>query len=373
MQLNSNELQQIKNAIPSLSLPTNFQLPSLHASIPRTAQHTKYQTDFGSLGEQLLVAGVIDPNAITDDAVTPKQIVEQGLRAWFMHRIGKLHYMRFDVRVLDAENANEAAKDGGWEDLTFDSPAVALTGDIAELRVVRDIAHHVEAKVPELFLNAFTELADASYQTVEIHQPIRILEMEAAYSLWGNDLWSVTDEEAREELLERYGEDEGTTDYYMPDQMLKAFGDGFCFSGSRRGQPIKKRRKFSNLQLKKLARHEDATVAGIASQLLKLREARKRVSDLGASFCQAEQSGARSLYVGCILLFSCDDRETHFMDDEHQHLMENGEGTELFALDKLPTTAAELKPHFQKLDALFDLIAQMDALIPIISYSPNAE
>lgn len=372
MQLNVNELHQLKNAIPSLSLPTNFQLPSLHESIPRKAQHINYQTDFGCLGQQLLAAGVIDPESVSADAVTPKQIVEQGLRAWFMHRMGNLQHMRLDVRVLDAEHANTAAKDGGFENLTFDSAAIALIGDIAELRIVKDIAHHVEARVPALFLTAFTELANASYATVEIHQPIRILEIEASHSLWGDDLWSVTDEEARDGLLERYGEEEAS-DYYMPDQMLEAFGNGFCFSGSRKGQPIKKQRKFSNLQLKKLAGHEDPTVAGIASQLLNLRRAQKRVKDLDASFCQAEQCGARSAYASCILLFSGDDRETHFMDDEHQHLMESGEGTELYSLDKLPGTAAELKPYFQKLDALFDLIAQMDALIPKISYSPDAE
>jgi PRTRC genetic system protein F len=370
MQLNSNELFHLQTAIPSL--PTNFQLPSLHESIPRKAQHINYHTDFGSLGLQLLMAGIIDPDSVSDEAATPKQIVEQGLRAWFMRRIGNLHHMRFDVRVLDAEHANAAKRDGHWENLTFDGAAVALIGDVAEMRFVEDIARHVEEQVPELFLTAFTELAEASYRTVEIHQPIRILEMEASYSLWGNDLWSVTDEEARDELLERYGEEE-TTDYYMPDQMLEAFGNGFCFSGTRNGKPVKKHRKFPDLKLKKLARHEDSTVAGIARQLLNLRRARKRVADLGASFAQADQYGARPYYASSILLFRGDDRETHFMDDEHQHLMESGEGTDMYAIEQLPATAAELKTHFQKLDALFDLIAQMDALIPKISYAPGAE
>lgn len=372
MQLNINELLQLKKAIPSLSLPTNFQLPALHESIPRKAQQITYETDFGSLGLQLLAAGIIQPEAISEDAANPKQIVEQGLRAWFMQRIGRLQHMRFDVRVLDAEYANVAARDGGWENLTFDNATIALTGDVTEMRFVRDIAHHVEALVPELFLTAYTELAEAGYRTIEIQQPIRILEMEAAYSLWGNDLWSVTDEEAREELLERYGEEE-TTDYYMPDEMLKAYGDGFCFTGNRTGKPVKKRRKFPDFKLKKLAKHEDSTVAGIASQLLKLRQARQRVRKLGASFNQADDYGTRPMYVGCILLFSGDDRETHFMDDESQHLMESGEGTDIYTLDQLPVTAAELKPHFQKIDALLDLIAQMDALIPKISYAPGAE
>jgi PRTRC genetic system protein F len=371
MQLNLNELLHLQNAIPSLSLPTNFQLPTLHDSIPRQGQYVNYHTDFAELGQQLLVAGVINPDSVSDDATTAKQIVEQGLRAWFMQRIGRLNHMRFDVRVVDAENANAAAKDGGWEDQTFDGAAVSLTGDVAEMRLVKDIAHHVESKVPDLFLTAFTELTEASYRTIEIHHPQRILEMEAAYSLWGNDIHSVTDDEAREELLERYGEEE-TTGYYMPDQMLEAFGNGFCLDITRKG-PKKKRRRFPELRLKKLAKDEDSTVAGIASQLLTLRRARKRVKDLGAGFNQAEQCGARPIYVGCILLFSGDDRETHFMDDEHQHLMETGEGTELYALDQLPATASELKTHFQKLDALFDLIAQMDALIPKISYSYDAE
>lgn len=371
MQLNVNELLHLKTAIPSL--PTNFQLPTLHPSIPCKAQHINYQTDFGTLGEQLLVAGIIDPDSISEEAVTPKLIVEQGLRAWFMRRIGNLNYMRFDVRVLDAEHANAAAKDGGWENLTFDSAAVSLTGDIAEMRFVKDIAHYVEERVPDLFLTVFTELTKASYRTIDIHHPQRILEMEAAYSLWGNDIHSVTDAEAREELLERYGEDGEVTDYYMPDQMLEAFGNGFCLDVTRTGRVAKKRRRFPELKLKKLARGDDPTIAGIASQLLELRRASKRVQDLGASFTQADECHARPLYVGSILLFSGDDRETHFMDDEHQHLMETGEGTELYAIDQLPATAAELKTHFQKLDALFDLIAQMDALIPKISYSPNAE
>jgi PRTRC genetic system protein F len=369
MQLNTNELLQLKNAIPSLSGPTNFLLPRLHESIPRQGHHINYQTDFARLGQQLLAANIIDPDAVLDDATTAKQIVEHGLRAWFTRRICPLQHMRLDVRVVDAEHANGSAKEGGWENVTFDGAAVAIFGDVAEMRYVKNIAHCVESRVPDLFLTAYSELIEAGYQTVELHHPQRILEMEAAYSLWGNDMMSVTDEEAREELLERYGEEENT-DYYMPDAMLEAFGNGFCFNITREGKgPAKKRRRFSDLKLKKLARDEDLTVAGIALQLLNLRSARKRVADLGASFKQADQYNARPMYVGCILLFSGDDRETQFMDDEHQQLMESGEGTEMYAIDQLPASTAELRTHFQKLDALFDLIAQMDALIPKISYA----
>lgn len=370
MQLNLNELRHLENAIPSLTLPTNFQLPTLSESIPRKADHVNYQTDFGALGIELLAAGIIDPEAVSQDATTARQVVEQGLRAWFMHRIGRLQHMRFDVNVVDAEHANACARDGHWNDnVSFDGAALAITGDITEMRFVQEIAHEAEAKMPGLFLTAFSEMAEASYRTIDVQHPERILETEAAYSLWGTDIASVTDAEAAEELLERFGEEE-SCDHYMPDAMLEAYGNGFCFDITRSG---KKRRKFPDLKLKKLAKDTDPLVAQIASKLLSLRKARRRVKDLDATLNSADGNGTRPMYVGCILLFSGDDRETHFMDDEHQHLMESGEGTEVYAIEQLPTTAAELKARFQQLDALFDLITQMDSLISTISYAVGAE
>jgi len=374
MQLNLNELRHLENAIPSsLTLPTNFQLPSLSEFIPCKAEHVHYKTDFAALGIELLAAGIINPEVVSDDATTAKQVVEQGLRVWFMQRIGRLQHLRFDVSVVDAEHANAYVSEGHWnESVSFDGASLAITGDIAEMRFVEDIAHEVEAKVPELFLTAFSELVEASYKTIEVQNPQRILETEASYSLWGNDISSVTDEEAKEELLERYGEEE-SVDHYMPDAMLRAYGNGFCFNITRPGKPLAKRRKFSDLQLKKLAKAEDSMIANIASKLLNLRKASRRVMELNAAFKSCDENGARPLYVGCILLFSGDDCETQFMDDEHQHLMENGEGTDVYAIEQLPATAAELRTRFQQFDALFDLVTQMDALIPTISYAPGAE
>lgn len=373
MQLNDTELRLIESAIPSESLPTIFQLPALHPAIPRVADYVKYPTDFATLGRELLAAQVIDPADVGDDALTPKKIVEDGLKAWFMRRIGLMHHVRFDVAVVDAEHANAYVSDFESGPTHFVDAALAFTGDVAEMRYVEKIARAVEAVVPGLFLVAYTELIEAGYLTVEIHCPQRVIEMEMAYSLWGNDITSVTDEEARECLEERYGEEVDSSDYYMPDTVLRALGNGFCYDIARRGQKRKKPRRFSDLQLKKLAKHENVTVADIAAGLLNLRKARTRVSRLGAQMPHTSMMGGRPQYVSSIIFFNEDDRVLQFMDDEHQHLMETGEGTDLYAIEQLPTTAAELKTYFQKLDALFGLIAQMDALIPKISYTLDQE
>jgi PRTRC genetic system protein F len=374
MQLNLKELRLIESTVPSQILPTSFQIPKIHASVPRTADLTQYYTDFGILGHSLLEAGVINPDDVSEDAATPKQVVEQGLRAWFLRRIGKLQHVRFDVGVVDAEHANAYVRDGYWDTPpSFDGVTLTITGNTAEVRCVEDIARYVEARVPDLFVTAFTELTSASYKTIEFQHPDRLLETEIAYSLWGNDVHSVTDEEAVEYLEERYGEGEEVNTEYMPDEMIAALGNGFCYNVTRKGQRPRKLRRFPELKLKSLAKSTDKVIASIAAGLLNLRRACKRFDEAGAKMPHTTGFGGRPYWVGCILMFNMDYRVTEFMDDEHQHLMETGEGTDLFAIEQLPTGAADLKSYFKKLDVLFDLVAQMDAFIPKISYAFDAE
>lgn len=374
MQLNNAELRLLEGVIPTQSLPSLFQLPALHASVPRTAHLVQYQTDFSELGRNLLAAEVIDPADISDQAVTPQQVVAEGLRAWFMRRIGGLEHMRFDVRVLDAETANSHIDHPDWQGDTFTGPSLALVGGEADLRYVEDVARATEKLAPGLFLAAYTELVSASYRTVEIQHPERILENETSYSLWQNDIHSVTEEEAREALEERFGDDEEVDiDRYMPEAVLAAYGNGFCFdiSTSRPRLSKKRRPRFPNRKLRKLGRHPNPEIAGIATKFLALRRAAARVETLGADI--ASLQGLRCYWVACILLFNNDERCAQYMDQEGQYLWENGEGTDLHSIEQLPTTAAELETYFQNLDALLDLVSKMDALIPALSYSANAE
>lgn len=375
MQLNNTELRLIEGVIPTQSLPTFFQLPGLHEDVSRTAIVVRYETDFSALGRGLIEAEIINLDDIPDTVTSSQQVVAEGLRAWFMRRIGGLEHMRFDVEIFDAEAANAHIDNPQFEGAPFTGPTFAIRGSEAQLRYVEDVARAVEKEVPGLFLTAYTELISASYRTVEIQHPERILENETSYSLWGNDIHSVQDEEAREALIERYGDDSETSiDYYMPDAILEAYGNGFCFdmsTATRSRQGKKKQPRFSNRRLRKLARQGSKKVAAIAKGLLALRRASHRVQKLDARFKGPD--GMRCYWVACLLLFNNDDRVTHFMDQEGQYLWENGEGTDLHAIEQLPETASDLATYFEKLDALFDLVIQMDALIPNLSYCAYAE
>jgi PRTRC genetic system protein F len=375
MQLNYEEIRQIEGVVPALTLPSLFQIPGIHESVPCRSTLVKFETDFVGLARNLLDAEVINPDDLSDNVTCPRDIVDEGLRAWFMRRIGGIQHIRFDVQIVDATEANNLVENpnGGnnWTGGEFTGPAFAVMGAQTELRYVEDIARLVEKQVPGLFLTAFAELMSAGYKTVEFSHPGRVLENEAQYSLWDEDIYSVEDESAREALQERYGED--CSDYYMPDQMLEAYGNGFCMDIARRGRPKPQRPRFSMCKLKKLSHHENKHVASIASGLIDLRQAVARVDELGATFKSVSSQGLDTLYVGTVIFFNNDDRCSHFADQGAQFLWENGEGSGLHAIEQLPASAAELKTYFQNLDALFRLLAQMDALIPAISYHAYAE
>lgn len=375
MQLNIEEMRLIEGVVPAPNLPSLFQIPGIHESVPRRTTLVKFETDFVELARNLLDAEVINPDDLSDEVTSPRHIVDEGLRAWFMRRIGGIENIRFDIQIVDATEANSMVRSSNdsdnWTGGEFTGPTFAVMGAQTDLRYVEDVARLVEKVVPGLFLTAFGEMVSAGYQTVEFSHPGRVLENEAQYALWEEDIYSVEDESAREALLDRYGEDCG--DYYMPDQMLEAYGNGFCLDIVRNGRSKPRRPRFSTRKLKKLSRHQNKKVASIAAALLNLRRAVARVKALGATFNSASSQGLDPLYVGTVIFFNNDDRCSHFADQGAQFLFENGEGTDLHAIEQLPTSAAELKTYFQNLDALFGLIAQMDALIPAISYHAYAE
>lgn len=367
MKINSNELRAIENAIPSLPIQNTFQIPSLHDSIPRISTYAKAPTNFGALGMQLLEAGIIDPATVDGNVTHPTEIIFQGLENWFLKRISHLEHIQFDVEFMDAENANTKLKYENWDNLELTGPGIALTGRFCDVRLVKDVALHVEQLVPSFFLTTFNELVAASYRSIDLHHPNLSLERSASYHLWSNDIHSVTDKEAEEELRERFGDEVDVT-RYMPDAILEVLGNGFCFDITRNG-PQPKRRQYSDLRVKKLAKHSDPIVAGIASQLLALRKAARNFEPHRDLFHHPHEFCTQSFYAGCILMFQGDEREARFMDEDFQELMNYGEGTDVYGVMQLADTVGEIRTQFKKIEAFLNLVTQMDKLISKISYS----
>jgi len=357
MQLNPIEMRVLEGVANIQQLPSlAFQLPSINAAVPAFAEIVVREVDYVPFTRALLDAGVITPEMIGPNASTPKCILEQGLQAWFNERTAGLQYLKFDVRVFDAVAASEIHFGYEHEPTSYKNWVFGLHGyETSEVRVAEPLALELERKCPGLFYSAFSAMEAGGWKTTDILTPTMIIEQTASYQLWDGDLSEIpTDEEAMEYLVDRYGEE---AQRYLPSTLMKVWGQGFCFP--RKGQrPIGKRR------LRKLCKGRDKQVAAVARQLLKLLDARQYVEECGAEFNGA---GGEPLYTACSIGFNRDDRYTEFIDSHVNGVYESGEYSEFLTINEFPSDPDELDSYFIKLDALFRLMAEVDALIPLLS------
>jgi len=357
MQLNPIEMRVLEG-IANVSQPPAlaFQLPTISAAVPHFTEIVNREVDYTTLARTLVEANVITPEMIGAHASTPKCILEQGLRAWFNERTERMHYLKFDVRVFDAVAAGDIQFGYEHEPTTYKNWVFGLSGyETSEVRVAEPVALELEKKCPGLFYTAFSAMEAGGWKTADILTPTMIIEQTASYQLWDGDLSEIpTDEEAMEYLVDRYGED---ADRYLPSALMKVWGQGFCFA--RKGQ-----RSIGKRKLKKLCNASDKQVATIARQVRKVLDARKYVDECGAQFNGA---GGEPLFTACSIGFNRDDRYTEFIDSHVNGIYESGEYSEFLTINELPSDPDELDSYFIKLDALFRLMAEVDALIPLLS------
>jgi PRTRC genetic system protein F len=363
MQLNPTEMRALQGAATIPQMPAQaFQLPTINAAVPHFTEIVDREVDFTTFARALLDAGVIQPDMIGPRAGTPKCILEQGLRAWFKERTDRIKHLKFDVRVCDAVSAADLHQGYDEDPPEYKNWVFALEGyETSEVRIAEPIALELEKKCPGLFYSAFSEMEQGAWRTIDILTPTKIIEQTASYMLWDGDFSEMpTDEQAMEYLVDRYGEE---ADRYLPSALVKVWGQGFCFP--REGQKTLSARK-----LKKLSKSDDAQVATISHHLLKLREAKRYLDECGAKLMGVD---AQPLFTGCSIGFNRDDRYTEFIDAHVNGIYESGEYSEYLSIDQLPSDPDDLDSYFIKLDALFRLMAEVDALIPLLSHGDDAE
>ena len=357
MQLNPIEmrvLEGIANIPQSPSLA--FQLPTISAAVPHFTEIVSREVDYTTFARALVDANVITPDMIGANASTPKCILEQGLLAWFKERTDRLHHLKFDVRVFDSVAANEIEFGYESEPLVYKGWAFALTGyETSEVRVAEPVALELEKKCPGLFYSAFSAMERAGWKTADILTPMMVIDQVASYQLWDGDFSELpSDEEAMEGLVDRFGDEAAR---YLPSVLLKVWGQGFCF-------PRKGQRSISKRKLRRLCKSPDKQVASVSRQLLKLQDAQQYVTECGAKL---SGPGGDPLFTACSIGFNRDDRYTQYIDDYVNGMYQSGEYSEFLTINEFPSIPDELESYFIKLDALFRLMAEVDALIPLLS------
>lgn len=342
-----------------------FQLPRLHSDIPTKALISKFHQEDAPFAKMLLDAGVITPCDIPDTATTPRDILKHGLESWFTHRTSTLKIIKFSVSILDCTAAQEIVDCADSSERTFKgNPVLAINSVTEDIYELKECAESLENACKGLFRTALDAVEAASYMTVSIRTPGEIFN-DFAGSHWETD-WSEipSDDDARETLIDRFGEDE-VVDAYLPSNVAPIFGNDFCLP---RWTGTKFKKSMSQRKLRSLAKvattKESANVAIQTAVLLDLiKEAKKHSAEM-PDLCGIY---AESVTRGCCLIFQDHEFVWSTYDDRVNYAWNSGEATDLLGMQELPGTTEELKKYFYNLDLSLAVLRQMDKLIGLIS------
>lgn len=347
------------------------QLPKLSVAIPLKAVLVESAIDDQTYVRDLLEIGVIDPSVISTDAGTPRDILKQGLTAWFKSRTKGLRQVNFHLGIDSAESARafiECSEGGSNGEIIERSCLVVRQHQDQNCLSMRHSAQLLEKSAPGLFRTALKLIERSSYLTVAVRTPEELWE-HFCYSWYGTDSSEVNDPDDVEhivtELKERLGEDASIAEY-MPELKRKLFG--FEFWGNDPHRP-KQRVEMSIKELDAISQSvTDPYAKDVAAETALLKQLLQQASEVDAKLPQLDDfGGLHPIYTGVCLQYADDHEVWGVLDDLGEMMMNSGDNCEYHGIQEIPQGREELTVFFEKLDLAFRLLSQMDKVIDLIS------
>lgn len=349
------------------------QLPKLSADIPLKVVMVQSAIDDHSYVRTLLDIGVIDPARIGAGAGTPREILKQGLAAWFEDRKRGINQVYFNMGIISPSNANAflAANDWRERNLPVSRPCLVIRQYGQEnMRTMEAEAEALEAAAPGLFRVVFKLVEAASYRTVYVRTPDELWD-DYCYSWYGTDSTETFTkkhiEALKHELQERLG-DEASIDEYLPDEIRPVFG--FHMWGNDPRVKKKPRDKMTTDELESVSKSSsNPLVQQVAAEAALLQRLLDEAIAIDAKLPQlTEYSSPRCIYSGCCLQYSDHPDVWESLDRLGEELMNGDDNGDYHGLVEIPESPEDLAKFFEKLDLGFRLLRQMDKVIELISH-----
>lgn len=353
-----------------------FQLPTLHPDIPLEPIISKSGGTLDDLAKLLVEADVINPGTIAATARTAHTVMTQGLGAWFSARTNDLKCLNIHFTLQDHHATAEMLQYlPDCDRVHSGQPSLVMWSTDEQQRVMEETARTLEAELPGLFKTAFLAIEAACRRTVGIRLPIEILH-EISRSWSDGDFEVSTDEEAREALLERRGED-GEIERYLPSAVLPIYGGDLCASwepiGPNGRSPIPKKCLPAKALQTYIKTHPGTLASKVAEQTLSLLKATRAATRADAKLPDLADLCAMPTERGCTLHYKIDEITWEILDDLANEAMQAGDGIDILGVQEVPASPAEIKKYFATLDTALHLLNEMDRLISLISTSYTFE
>lgn len=328
-------------------------LPELHPDVFPEVM-VRSNDDWSDFARNLMDAGIFDASDVPDYVEDTRQVIFHGLTAWCTRHIKETDYISLGFMLKTVTELTNEFSLVSEDELPKQKYVLLLSYENSICCYVEPVASILEKVCPGLIATAFDTLLRASLIANFVLLPQDTLEIFALMN-WEGDS-SVSDDEARQWLMESHGE---VNDDYLPSVIRKECGESVCFG--RTMLPLKR--------LIRLSQSRDRRIAAIAGQILKLKG---RIQNAKAKRADHDLCGIENLLDAfrcikpCTIFFNENRLVYDAVSDDYQTGM-SADGTDFQGFACIPDEVLEIKRFFERLETLFDLIYAMGEMIELVT------
>lgn len=285
--------------------------------------------------------------------------------AWARRHTSKLKCLDFDFVLCDVAAVRDVAQyqeDG--VDFEPTSPlylGIEITGE--NILEVGTRAAALRKVHPRLVTTAMLLINRAAGRTVWIRTPDEFL-CEFSSWFWEGDP-AATDEEARECLTDRFGDDEGEIEHYLPSvvraELCPDDMDVFRCKRSRGGkQKLVHQHALSVAALRRLQRFTYGPTRRVCRELEKLSLMLRQTSKSHLFNCAYQP---RCAYAAATLTVQNDARVGELLDSHYEYLSSAGDGSTYYGFVPFAFSPDAIRKQYADWASELSIIGQLDRVI----------
>jgi len=337
-------------------------LPTLPAEIP-----ARGKLQYGDSADSLRLirkqfeTGVLAARDV-QGAASAGDAFAQAMFAWLRRRTPKCKRLNFSFALLDLAAAREQVDQFGWDEELHAPLYLAIELDEETVFEIGQRAEVMRRADPALLYTAIHLVNEAAGRSLFVRTPDELADMFARW--WWECDPTMSDEEAREFLAERFGDDSCEIERYLPSRVLPVLAPDDAVPAFARRDKTVRIDCLRAPQLEALAGRKRGLPRRIC---LALRDLQAVLARTRRSRALNHAQWAEPAYSAATLCMWREHWVGQILDDHFDSLNCGGEATMYQSLIPLADTPRAIRRQFKQLADMMDVIAALDRVLTLIS------
>lgn len=341
-------------------------LPTVPAAVPATAVLCHGDTvDLLDVVRAQFATGVLRAKDVTAPT-SAGDAFAQAMLAWIGDRTPQCQRLSFSLSLLDRGAVADQVSQFGWDGEVDASLylGIDLPGD-AVYAIDMERAQALRKVHPSLLFTAMSVINSAASKSLYLRTPDELLDMFARWYWEGDWTTKSTDDEARELLKERFGDEDEDIERYLPSIVRPELAPDDVVPRFAHLEPRSARlRELSRRTLRALARSQGGWIGKLCGALADLEQLVARQGN--RSVFEGSQWGEPA-YSAAVIAFKESGYVSEILDDHYDTLNCSGEATFYQCFIPIASEPNAIRQQFQNLDGMLRIIGALDRVLTLIS------